>query len=114
ANLEISGGEESSELAISILQEIGNILTGSYLSALSDFTNINMKPSVPYLNVDMAGAILTIGLLELSQVSDHVIIIDTKIKGGGRQHCVTANMFLLSDLYSFPKILAALAVDDHE
>ncbi|HLR41067.1 MAG TPA: chemotaxis protein CheC [Virgibacillus sp.] len=115
AKLEISGGEESSELTISILQEIGNILTGSYLSALSDFTNINMKPSVPYLNVDMAGAILTIGLLELSQVSDHAIIIDTKINDGDtQQHGVTGHLFLLPDLDSFPKLFAALGVDDHE
>src|SRR5699024_725590 len=115
AKLEISGGEESSELTISILQDIGNILTGSYLSALSDFTNINMKPSVPYLNVDMAGAILTIGLLELSQVSDHAIIIDTKINDGDtQQHGVTGHLFLLPDLDSFPKLFAALGVDDHE
>src|SRR5699024_917406 len=112
--LEISSGEHPNELAISVLQEIGNILTGSYLSALSDFTNINMKPSIPYLNVDMAGAILTIGLLELSQVSDHAIIIDTKINDGDIQHGVTGHLFLLPDLESFPKLFAALGVEDHE
>src|SRR5699024_2960344 len=100
---------------ISILQEIGNILTGSYLSALSDFTNINMKPSVPYLNVDMAGAILTIGLLELSQVSVHAIILASKFNDGdNHQHGLTGNLFLLPDLDSFPKLFAALGVDDHE
>jgi|SRR5690625_4714887 len=114
AKLEISGGEESSELAISILQEIGNILTGSYLSALSDFTNINMKPSVPYLNVDMAGAILTISLLELSQVSNHAIIIDTTINDDDPQDGITGHLFLLPDLESFPELFAALGVDDHE
>jgi len=112
--LEISSGEQPNELAISVLQEIGNILTGSYLSALSDFTNINMKPSVPYLNVDMAGAILTIGLLELSQVSDHAIVIDTKINDGDTRDGVTGHLFLLPDLESLPKLFAALGVDDHE
>src|SRR5699024_12705134 len=99
AKLEISGGEESSELTISILPEIGNILTGSYLSALSDCTNINMKPSIPYLNVDMAGAIMTIGLLELSQVSDHATIINTKITHGDtQQQGVTAHLFIVTDV----------------
>jgi len=107
-------GEQPNELAISVLQEIGNILTGSYLSALSDFTNINMKPSIPYLNTDMAGAILTIGLLELSQVSDHAIIIDTKINDDDTQDGVTGHLFLLPDLESFPKLFAALGVDGHE
>ena len=33
------------ELAASVLQEAGNILTGAYLSALADFTNMNLQPS---------------------------------------------------------------------
>ncbi|MBP1968079.1 chemotaxis protein CheC [Virgibacillus natechei] len=103
----------ANELAISVLQEMGNILTGSYLAALSDFTNINMQPSVPYLSVDMAGAILTAGLLELSQVTDSVTIIDTKINsnlGDG----IHGNLLLLPDPESFPKIFNALGIDKHE
>src|SRR5699024_2137612 len=102
------------ELAISILQESGHILTGSYLSSLSDFTNINMKPSVPYLNVDMAGSILTIGLLELSQVTDHAIIIDTKISDEVLNNGVMGQLFLLPDSESFPKIFAALGINEDE
>src|SRR5690625_3973796 len=36
---------QPSELSMSVLKEIGNIMTGSYLSALSDFVNINMYSS---------------------------------------------------------------------
>src|SRR5690606_38730045 len=68
-NNEISFTDQD-ELAVSALQEAGNILAGSYLTALSDFTNINMQPSVPHLSVDMAGAILTVGLLQVSEVYD--------------------------------------------
>src|SRR5690625_589450 len=39
--------EEMEELTVSILQEVANILTGSYLSALSDLTNLNMITTVP-------------------------------------------------------------------
>jgi len=34
------------EIAISALKEVGNILAGSYLSALSTLTNLNILPSV--------------------------------------------------------------------
>ncbi|HAF0292622.1 TPA: CheY-P-specific phosphatase CheC, partial [Salmonella enterica subsp. enterica serovar Typhimurium var. 5-] len=34
-----------SDLALSALQEMGNILSGSYLSSLSDFTKLNLLPS---------------------------------------------------------------------
>ncbi|MFD1850360.1 chemotaxis protein CheC [Oceanobacillus bengalensis] len=105
--------EESNEMAISALQEIGNIVTGSYLTALSDFTNINMQPSVPYLSIDMAGAVLTVGLLEISQVSDYAIIIDTRISsdlGDG----IHGNFFLLPEPETLPKLFHALGIKTDE
>ena len=37
------------EIGISAMQELGNILSGSYLSALSDFTGLKIYPTVPSL-----------------------------------------------------------------
>ncbi|AVQ99065.1 chemotaxis protein CheC [Oceanobacillus sp. M65] len=107
-------GESANEFAISALQEAGNILTGSYLSALSDFTSINMQPSVPYLSVDMAGAILTVGLLELSQVSDYAIIIDTKINEQEEQKGVQGNFLLIPDPASLTKLFHALGITEYD
>ncbi|RIU96346.1 chemotaxis protein CheC [Oceanobacillus picturae] len=107
-------GESANEFAISALQEAGNILTGSYLSALSDFTNINMQPSVPYLSIDMAGAILTVGLLELSQVSDYAIIIDTKINEQEDQKGVQGNFLLIPDPASLTKLFHALGITEYD
>lgn len=102
------------ELAMSALQELGNILSGSYLSSLSDFTNLNLYPSVPALSVDMFGAIISFGLLELSQVGDYAIIIDTAFRdmdsAGGND--VKGHFFLLPDPDSFEKIFEALGVAD--
>ena len=50
-------------LAMSCLQELGNILSGSYLSSLSDFTQLNVYPSVPSLAIDMVGATISYGLI---------------------------------------------------
>jgi|SRR5690625_1499049 len=107
-------GEEFDEIAVSALQEAGNILTSSYLSALSDFTNLNMQPSIPYLSIDMAGAILTAGLVELSQVTDHVIIINTRIKHRDSKDGVQGNFFLIPDPDSFNKIYQSLGLHKHE
>ena len=67
------------EIGISAMQELGNILSGSYLSALSDFTGLKIYPTVPSLSVDMVGAIVSFGLIEVSHHSDEVIVIDTQI-----------------------------------
>ena len=68
-----------SELGMSAMQELGNILTGSYLSSLSDFTGLELYPSVPSISIDMAGAIISYGLIELSYTEDYAIVIDTAL-----------------------------------
>jgi chemotaxis protein CheC len=105
-----------SELGLSALQELGNILSGSYLTALSDFTSLNLSPSVPALSIDMAGAIIEFGLLELSQMSDYAIVIDTTLKEGELQDLdsVKGQFFLLPDPASFKAIFESLGVKVNE
>ena len=94
------------------MQEMGNILSGSYLSALSDFTNLKIYPTVPGLSVDMFGAIISIGLIELSHISDHVIVINTSIIDDELEdsESVSGHFFLLPDPDSFESIFKALGV----
>ena len=101
------------EMALSALQEAGNILAGSYLTALSDFLKLSLQPSVPILTIDMAGAILTEGLMELSQVSDYAIIIETIIDNHEEvKKQIKGHFFLLPDPDSFLKIFNKLGVQD--
>ncbi|MEK3855092.1 chemotaxis protein CheC [Cytobacillus sp. FSL H8-0458] len=103
------------ELALSALQELGNILSGSYLSSLSDFTKLSLFPSVPMLSIDMVGAIIGTGLLEISQVSDYAIVIDTALKDELQNTAaVNGHFFLLPDPESFQIIFKALGVPDYE
>ncbi len=101
-----------SEIGLSAMQEMGNILSGSYLSALSDFTGLKIYPTVPGLSIDMFGAIISIGLIELSQVSDHVIVINTTIFDEENEtlDSVHGHFFLLPDPDSFATIFNALGV----
>ncbi|RFU68880.1 chemotaxis protein CheC [Bacillus sp. V59.32b] len=104
-----------SELSMSALQELGNILSGSYLSALSDFTGLHLYPSVPALSYDMAGATISYGLLELSQVSDYVIVIDTALSEVGQDtNSVNGHFFMLPDPESFETIFASLGVNSND
>lgn len=104
------------ELALSALQELGNILSGSYLSSLSDFTNLDLYPSVPALSIDMVGAIISFGLIELSQVSDYAIVIDTALDDDSINvaESVKGHFFLLPDPDSFDIIFRALGVPEDE
>ncbi|OAT82819.1 CheY-P-specific phosphatase CheC [Bacillus sp. MKU004] len=100
-----------SELGMSAMQELGNILSGSYLSSLADFTQLNLQPSVPSLTMDMAGAVISFGLIEISQVSDYAIVIDTAIKEvGAGSESVNGHFFLLPDPDSLHVIFQSLGV----
>lgn len=100
-----------SELSLSCLQELGNILSGSYLSSLSDFTQLHLYPSVPSLTIDMVGAVISFGLLELSQVSDYAIVIDTVLEKDDQTiEMVNGHFFLLPDPDSFEVIFNSLGV----
>ncbi|MEK5071106.1 chemotaxis protein CheC [Sporosarcina sp. FSL K6-1508] len=100
------------EIGISAMQELGNILSGSYLSALSDFTGLKIYPTVPSLSVDMVGAIVSFGLIEVSHHSDEVIVIDTQIREEGEDGIsnIDGHFFLLPDPSSYVTIFRSLGV----
>lgn len=102
------------ELSMSALQELGNILSGSYLSSLSDFTKLSLYPSVPALAIDMVGAIVTYGLVEHSQVSDYAIVINTELNGEEITLADTVNghFFCCLDPDSFAPLFQSLGVKD--
>ncbi|NHM29817.1 chemotaxis protein CheC [Neobacillus terrae] len=104
------------EMAFSALQELGNILAGSYLSALSDFTDLALYPSVPALSIDMAGAIIGSGLMEHSQAGDYAIVIDTSFNEdmGDTLKEVRGHFFLLPFPDSFKTIFKTLGVNEDE
>ena len=100
--------EDFSELDISALKEIGNILAGSYLSALSTLTNLKIFPSVPDLAIDMAGAILSVPAIQFGKVGDTVLYIETEFSDGDDK--VVGDFFLVPDLDTYDVLLKALGV----
>jgi chemotaxis protein CheC len=101
--------DQYTEMELSALNEIGNILAGSYLSSLADFTHLHLSPTVPSLSIDMAGAILSYGLLQFGQMGDQALLIDTKFLEGENE--VQGHFFLIPDPESFAKIFEALGVE---
>ena len=96
------------EMEFSALAEIGNILAGSYLSSLADFTQLSMSPTVPGITIDMAGAILSYGLEQYGEMGVSALLIDTTFLEG--QEELEGHFFLIPDPESFDKIFSALGV----
>jgi chemotaxis protein CheC len=95
------------EMELSALKEIGNIIAGSYLSALSSMTNLVIVPSVPYIAVDMAASILSVPAIEFGQFGDNALLIQTEIAADVE---INGYFILMPEQASYEKILTALGV----
>ena len=67
----------NSEMGMSVLNEMGNIISCSYMNAISLFTKLSIMPSVPALSYDMLGAILSTTFIESGQYDEFVLDIET-------------------------------------
>lgn len=65
------------EIDQSVLCETGNILAGSYLSALNTFTGLELDVSIPQMAIDMAGAILSYPAIEFVRSDNTMLFIET-------------------------------------
>lgn len=79
SNDKIRNIEDLDELTISLIKEIGNILTGHYTSALADLLSIKLIPSVPIIALDTLNAMLNSIIGKYSQLSDNIVLINTKM-----------------------------------
>ncbi len=93
------------EMALSALKEVGNILLGSFLTALARLTRLKLSFSVPAIAVDMAGAILDAVMLDGEYLDDWVFI-DTKFSGNQ----VEGTLAFLPDSGTLNNLLGALGL----
>ena len=92
----------------SALMEIGNILAGAYLNALFNLTKLSLLPSIPALAMAMAGAILSVVLIQLGQMGDHALVIETEFQAD--EDGIKGHFFLVPDPGSLDTILTAVGV----
>lgn len=98
-----------SEMDMSALMELGNIICATYLNSLAMFTQLDFRPSVPALGIDMAGAILNAVLAQFGAVADHVLVLETEFKRDKQE--IVGHFFLLPEPGSLDVILASLGVN---
>jgi len=93
----------------SALMECTNILSGSYVTALADMTNLRIIPSVPHLAMDMVGAILDFVFIQIAQYSEQAFFIKTDLKIN--QKNIEGLFLLFPDVESIEKIFHVLNIN---
>lgn len=106
----LTGQEEDqiSEMGNSVVCEIGNIISSSYMNAISKFTNLMIVPSVPAVTYDMLGAILSTTFIEAGQFDDYVLDIETVFMKDNAE--ISGHFYYIPMPGSLEKILSSLGV----
>jgi len=101
---------EFGELEQSAIKEAGNILSGAYMNALSEFMGLLLLPSPPSLAVDMSAAVLTTAYLQFGAERDMVFAIETQFYFQGQNDRLRGFFLLLPDVASLQTLLRAVRV----
>lgn len=95
------------EMETSAMKEVSNIITGAYLNSLSSLTNLMIYPSVPYLSIDMAAAILSVPAIQFGFMGDKILLIQSQFSD---DVAIDGYFVLMPDLESYDKILHSLGI----
>lgn len=102
-----SEGEGFTEMELSAMKEVGNIITGAYLNSLSMLTNLKIFPTPPELTVDMAGAILSVPAIQFGILGDKLLLIQSQFYDEVE---INGYFILIPELESYSKILSSLGM----
>ena len=96
------------EIDYSALCETGNILAGSYLSALNTFTGLKLDVTIPQMAIDMAGAILSYPAIEFVYNDNSMLFIETVFEDVNG--FLNGTYILILDNASYNRVIESLGV----
>lgn len=107
----VSGENDSmtfSDIDLSAIKEIGNILISTYLGSLESLSTLQVRISQPELCVDMAGAILSIPAIEFGDDGDKALVLQTAFYDNADN--INGYIMLISELHSYDRMYEALGI----
>jgi len=102
------GVESTTEIGVSALMEIGNIVGTSYINALGEMTGLELEPEPPAAATDMLGAIVESVLAERAGAGDTALLLDSDLVVEGEDCSVS--FLLVPDQGGVEQMLAGLGL----
>jgi chemotaxis protein CheC len=109
---EDDGGTEDglSEMKLSAIKEIGNILGSAYINSIALLTGLQIDLSVPYIAIDMAGAILSVPIIEFGAIGDKVMFIEEGFFTDEKQ--LNSNVIMFAEVDTLRSIMGRLGLEE--
>lgn len=99
-----------SEMGNSVLCEIANIISASYMNSIAQLTQLAIAPSVPALSYDMLGAILTTTFIESNQYDEYILDIETVFLDDTEEN-IGGHFYYIPMPGSLEKILKSIGIN---
>ena len=106
---DIKSHEEIDEMGYSVINEVSNIMSASFVTAISDMTDIVIDISPPEAALDMLGSIMSVPSIYFAKMSDTLLLIKNELEIADKK--ASAHVLLLPDMPSLEKLLASLGID---
>ncbi len=97
-----------SEMEISAIIEVGNIIISSYMNAITSLAGITATLSVPGISINMLGGILAVPMVEYGYESNKILTIGGKLIMDNQE--LESNLILLPDVKSLNYLFQKLDI----
>ena len=101
--------EEIDEMGFSAIQEIANIMSGTFVSAISTMTDLKIDISPPAATVDMLASIMSVPSIYFAAVSDTIMLMRTQLELSGKT--ANASIMMMPDIPSLDKLMTRLGIE---
>jgi chemotaxis protein CheC len=102
------GVDADTEIGLSALQEIGNVVGTSYVNALAGMTGMALEPTPPGAATDMLAAIVESVLAARAHAADQTLLLDTDLVIEGEDCAIS--FLLVPDQGGVDQMLARLGL----
>lgn len=103
---EFTDYSQLSQMDISALNEVGNIMISSYVNALSTLAGVDVSLSVPEIAVNMLGGILSVPMAEFGYQTDKLMMIRGKFVIDDKE--LDSDLLMLPDIASLNYLMKKL------
>lgn len=107
-NKEVDDFSDISEMDMSVITEIGNVLAGSYVSAISTMTDLDIRLSLPQVAIDMVGAILNYPAAYFGVMGDKLLFIEENFLS--EENVIKSHLLIMPEPESLNLIFESLGM----
>jgi len=106
---DIKSHEEIDEMGYSVINEVSNIMSASFVTAIADMTDLPIDISPPEAALDMLGSIMSVPSIYFAKMSDTLLLIQNELEIEGRK--TSTSVLLMPDMASLQKLMTTLGID---